>query len=91
MKKRSYKYCPKCGKSADINDAYCMRCGYNFKGGKRSKKISLKQILLGILILAAAWVIIRLITKQPIIPLQVSEFFKGFIEGITGTNSSKQS
>lgn len=88
MKKRKYKFCPRCGKTANIDDIYCMKCGYNFRG-KSHKRIGLKQIIIGILIILAIWIVLKVILKQPIIPLQLSEFIKGFIGGFTGNNSTK--
>ena len=75
------KFCPRCGKPAKATDSYCIKCGYNFI--KKRKKSS--PILIGILIVLALWIVIRIFLKKSIIPEEVIEFVKGFIPGLNKT------
>ncbi len=84
MKKRKHKYCPKCGKATDINDDYCTRCGYSFRG-KQHKKIGLKKILLGALVVLAIWIVLRIVLKKPVVP----DWLNILIKNLKSTNSSK--
>lgn len=73
MQKRG-KFCPRCGTSNSISDAYCIRCGYSFR--RKKKKAGLTQILIAILIGIALWIGLRLILKKPIIPTEFIDLVK---------------
>lgn len=64
--KKGVKYCPKCGSTLKEADKFCIKCGYSFE--KRKKKLNLKALIIAIVIIIIAWILIRLIAKQPIIP-----------------------
>jgi predicted nucleic acid-binding Zn ribbon protein len=72
--KNKVKFCPRCGTPNNLVDAYCIKCGYNFK--KRRKKSGFMQILVVILLIAAAWVGLRLFLKKPIIPTEFIDLVK---------------
>ncbi|VVB83433.1 Uncharacterised protein [uncultured archaeon] len=74
MKRGRGKFCPRCGTQNNVGDAYCIKCGYGFKG--RKKKSSLKSILILIIILAAGWIILRTFLKKPIIPTELIDIIK---------------
>lgn len=81
MKKRG-KFCPKCGARNDIGDSYCIRCGYSFR--KRGKKLNVKSIILLIIILLIAWVVIRILLNQSIIPQGLIDILKNITSNKTG-------
>jgi predicted amidophosphoribosyltransferase len=71
------KFCPKCGAQINLNDTYCTRCGYSFRGRRiGGKKSSLKTIIIAVVILAIIWAVIRTLTKQPIIPAGLLNLFQ---------------
>jgi predicted nucleic acid-binding Zn ribbon protein len=72
--KNKVKFCPRCGTPNNIADAYCIKCGYNFK--KRRKKSSFMQLLIIILIMAAVWAGLRVFLGKPIIPTEFIELVK---------------
>jgi len=73
---RNKKYCPRCGALIHAGDAYCIRCGYSFRVGTKSK-LNLRTVIIVIVILLACWIGVRLITKQPIIPAGIADLFRG--------------
>lgn len=74
---RTYKkYCPRCGALIHAGDTYCIRCGYSFRRRARGNKTSLRTIIIAIIVLVVIWSAVRLLTKQPIIPSGVVDFFK---------------
>jgi len=68
------KFCPRCGKSADSGDSYCIKCGHSFTG--RRKSSSSKTIIIALIVILVLWVGIRLYLKQPIIPEGLIETIK---------------
>lgn len=70
------KYCPRCGALIHAGDAYCIRCGYSFRVRAKRNRMSLRTIILAIIVLLVIWCVIRLLTKQPIIPAGITDFFK---------------
>ena len=75
--KNKVKFCPRCGTPNNLVDAYCIKCGYNFK--KRRKKSSFAQLLVIILIMLAAWAGLRIYLGKPIIPTEFIELVKKMI------------
>jgi hypothetical protein len=63
---RGRKFCPRCGMANNAADAYCMKCGYSFKGTK--KKSSFKTILILLIVLLIGWSVYRIFTGKPVIP-----------------------
>jgi len=82
MRTGNTKFCPRCGAQIHISDGYCTRCGYSFRG--RGKKSNFKTIIIAVIILAIAWVLIRTITKQDIIPSGLMSLFKNMTSNKTG-------
>jgi predicted nucleic acid-binding Zn ribbon protein len=76
------KYCPRCGALVHAGDAYCIRCGYSFKA--RGKRTDLRSISIVVIILLIFWIVIRIITKRPIIPPTILNFFKNMSINKTG-------
>jgi uncharacterized paraquat-inducible protein A len=68
------KFCPRCGTPNEIRDAYCIRCGFAFKA--RARKSGLNPIITIIILLIIAWVFYRTVTKQDLIPSELTSFFK---------------
>jgi predicted nucleic acid-binding Zn ribbon protein len=66
-KKSKEKFCPKCGKKLKPDDKYCIGCGYSFEKRKKKKSSSF-LIIITIIVFIILWIIIRLITKKPIMP-----------------------
>jgi predicted nucleic acid-binding Zn ribbon protein len=80
---KNKKYCPRCGALIHAGDAYCIRCGYSFKV-RQGKKMNLKTIIIAVVVLLIFWIGIRLITKRPIIPNGIIDFFKIMTSNKTG-------
>jgi hypothetical protein len=60
------KFCPRCGTANNATDAYCMKCGYSFRGAR--KKSSFRTILILLVILAIGWTAYRIFTGKPVVP-----------------------
>ncbi len=80
---KSRKYCPRCGALIHRGDTYCIRCGYNFRIRARGV-LDLRTILIAVVILLAFWIGIRVLTKQPIVPVGIADFFKNITSNKTG-------
>jgi hypothetical protein len=73
---RSYrKYCPRCGALIHVGDTYCIRCGYSFRA-RGFRRTNLRTIIIAVAVLFGIWIVVRILTKQPIIPIGVVDFFK---------------
>ncbi len=74
-KKQQYKFCPVCGAQLKIEDAYCIRCGYSFDARKKKtrKAIKWRNILIVLLLLAAAYFGLRYYNGQSLIPSSVAD------------------
>jgi uncharacterized paraquat-inducible protein A len=72
------KFCPRCGAVNNVEDAYCIRCRYDFRQGakKRKGKNSFGKIILVLIIIAAAWAALRIFLKKPIIPTELIDIVK---------------
>lgn len=68
------KHCPKCGAMLKPEDGYCIKCGYSFH--RRRKKFDITQLLIGLAIVAAIWIVSRIFLKKPIIPTIVIDLIK---------------
>ncbi len=71
--KKHKKFCPKCGTPNDVSDLYCVHCGYSFK--RKKEGLNLKSIIFVIILLLAAWAVIRILLKKPIIPQELIGWF----------------
>jgi predicted nucleic acid-binding Zn ribbon protein len=71
--KKGVKYCPQCGAELKDEDKFCTKCSYSFE--KRKKKINLKSLIVAVIIIILFWIFLRVITKQPIIPQQITNIF----------------
>ena len=78
------KFCPRCGALIHVGDTYCIRCGYSFRGRARRMKTSPRTIIIAVAVLLGIWVVVRILTKQPIIPEGVVDFFKNITSNKTG-------
>jgi uncharacterized membrane protein YvbJ len=70
--KATQKFCPNCGALSHPGDAYCLKCGYSFIDHNkklRTKGTKWKNIIIVVVILAAAYFGIRYLNHKPIIPL----------------------
>jgi len=74
MKKIGNKFCPRCGTQNSLTDSYCIKCGYAFIHKKNKNNLKKILILIGLLIIG--WIIYAFITKQPIIPRGIINFFQ---------------
>jgi len=86
MKKRAGKFCPRCGAPAHATDAYCMHCGYSFSV-KKSKKISLKSIIILIIILVIGGIILQVFFNQSIIPKELIDIFKNMTSATSNVST----
>lgn len=71
-KKAKQKFCPNCGALAHPGDAYCLRCGYSFVEHHKKFKgrgLNWKNVIIAVIILAAAYVGIRYLNGKPLIPI----------------------
>jgi uncharacterized membrane protein YvbJ len=75
------KFCPKCGTQNSINDAYCIKCGFNFS--RKAKKQNSNVILLVLILAIGAWIFLRIYLKKPIIPQEAINFVKTTIQAFT--------
>ncbi len=71
--KKGVKYCPKCGAELKEEDKFCIKCRYSFE--KRKKKLNLINLIIAIIVILIIWILIRIITKQPIIPQPIVNIF----------------
>ncbi len=78
IKKRG-KYCPKCGAKLKQKDQYCTACGYSFK--KRKKELNIRNLIILIIIIIVAWLLIRLISGNPLIPQPLLDIFTNNTSG----------
>jgi len=76
MQKGNGKFCPRCGAQNNSNDAFCIRCGYNFGGARRGKKSS--SLIVILIIIIVGWIVLRTFLKKPIIPTEVIDIIKNF-------------
>ena len=76
MKKVGVKYCPRCGTPNNLNDAYCIKCGYAFRHAKKSN--------FGVILLIIGWTAYRTFTGQPIIPEGITNLFQNSSFNATG-------
>lgn len=72
-KKKSdeHKFCPVCGKTLELNDAYCTECGYSFverQKKKKGKKVKWLNVLIVLIILLSGYFLIRYTGGQSIFP-----------------------
>ena len=81
---KNKKYCPRCGALIHAGDAYCIRCGYDFRTRARRIKTNPRTIIIAVVALLTFWIGIRLITKQPIIPTAIIDFFRNITSNKTG-------
>jgi len=72
---KNKKYCPRCGALIHAGDTYCIRCGYNFRV-RAGNKTNLRTIILAVAVILGLWIVVRILTKQPIIPAGVIDFFR---------------
>jgi len=79
--KKKVKFCPRCGTSNNLQDGYCIKCGYSFK--QRGKKSNPAQIFVVLLVLVGLWCAIRIFLKKPIIPTEVLNFVKTLFASFT--------
>ena len=70
---KTKKFCPTCGTQNNIQDAFCIKCGYSFF--KKKKKIDLKSLVIVLIVLAALWIALRLSLNRPIIPTGLFDLF----------------
>jgi hypothetical protein len=63
------KFCPKCGTANNATDAYCMKCGYNFR--RTGRKSSFRTILILLIVLLIGWSAYRIYTGKPVIPTEL--------------------
>jgi predicted nucleic acid-binding Zn ribbon protein len=91
---KNIKYCPQCGTPNEVQNRYCIRCGYEFY--KKKNKLGLKQILIIIITLTILWCAVRIILNKPIIPdllkelLNIKEFPKlNILENTSKNNTFK--
>jgi len=72
-----YKFCPVCGDQLQLEDGYCTRCGYAFSNRrrKRSRKLKLVNIMVGLIIVAAFYFGVRLLNGKTIIPTSIPDIF----------------
>lgn len=77
--KKGVKYCPQCGAELKEEDKYCTKCGYSFE--KRNPKVKVKNLIILIIIIIIAWVAIRLLTKNPILPKPLLDLFAKNVTG----------
>ncbi len=68
------KFCPRCGMQNNLQDAYCIRCGFAFK--TRARKSKLNPIIMLIILLIIGWVFYRTFTKQDLIPTELLNLTK---------------
>jgi ribosomal protein L40E len=80
VKRGTKKFCPRCGAQNNINDAYCIRCGYSFRGKKKS---SSKTILILIIIFLIAWILLRIYLNKSIIPTELIDIIKNITSNKT--------
>jgi len=81
---RYKKYCPRCGALIHAGDTYCIRCGYSFRVRARRMTTNLRTIIITVAVLLGVWVVVRILTKQPIIPEGVVDFFRNISSNKTG-------
>jgi ribosomal protein L40E len=81
VKRGNKKFCPKCGAQNSPGDAYCIRCGHSFRRGKKS---NFRTILIVIIVLIAAWILLRTYLNKSIIPTELVEFIKNMTSSKTG-------
>ena len=66
------KFCPNCGAKAHPKDGYCLKCGYSFVEHHKKFKgsgVKWKNIIIALVIIAAAYVGIRYMNGKPLIPI----------------------
>ena len=65
-----HKFCPVCGTRLQLQDAFCLKCGYSFvtRVEKGKKKVNLKNTAIIIAILILAYLGLRYAGGQTIIP-----------------------
>jgi len=81
---RNKKFCPRCGALIHAGDTYCIRCGYSFRVRARRIKTNPRTIFIAVGVLLGIWIVVRILTKQPIIPEGVVDFFKNITSNKTG-------
>lgn len=79
LKKKKRKYCPKCGKELKQEDKYCISCGYSF--GKRKKSINWRNVIIAIIIIIAAYLLMRILSGNPIVPQSIWDIFSNNATG----------
>jgi predicted nucleic acid-binding Zn ribbon protein len=79
---RNKKFCPRCGALIHVGDTYCIRCGYSFR--RRGRGTNLRTIIIAVGVLLGIWVVVRILTKQPIIPTGIINLFKNMTSNKTG-------
>jgi uncharacterized membrane protein YvbJ len=72
-KRGNKKFCPKCGTTNEIDDAYCIKCGYNFKKRNKSK---INPIIIILIILIVAWIFWRTFSNKSLIPTEIIDLVK---------------
>jgi len=81
---RNKKFCPRCGALIHAGDTYCIRCGYSFRVRARGIRTNPRTVIIAVAVLLIFWIGMRLITKQPIIPSGIIDFFRNMTSNKTG-------
>ena len=68
------KFCPRCGTRNNPGDAYCISCGFAFRGARR--RSGLNPIVTILILLILGWIFYRTFLKQPLIPQELLNLTK---------------
>ena len=79
MKKKGnigkHKFCPVCGSRLEVDDYFCIKCGYSFleRSKKRRRTIKWRNLIFLIIVILAIYASIRYFQGKPIIPVSFED------------------